>query len=70
MLQYDVVSVLFARFHFKVIRKSLYQYIIKKKAYENQLENALIFYQIISTTNSLRRRGEIRLENLNGDIRV
>ena len=70
VLQYDVVSVLFARFHFKVIRKSLYQYIIKKKAYENQLENALIFYQIISTTNSLRKCVEIRLENLNGDIGV
>ena len=50
--------------------KSLYQYIIKRKAYENQLENALIFYQIISTTYSLRKCVEIRLENLNGDIGV
>ena len=41
----SVVSVLFARFHFKVIRKSLYQYIIKRKAYENQLVNALIFFK-------------------------
>ena len=62
-------SVLFARFHFKVIRKSLYQYIIKSKSYENQLVNALILYQILSRT-ILRKCVEIRRENLYGDIGV
>ena len=60
--------------HYQFSPYKLYQYIIKRKVYENKYddhlrENALIFEQILST-NSVRKSMEISLENLYVDKRT